>query len=458
MFEEFMIHLQKLRPRHGYKINKVFSDGADWQTESGKAMLKALVEGADLILPLMSDDSIFTSFFSAKELRQGIERHWQEKTVMIPIILTTCWWEDTSYRGLEVLPKAGLPIFDSHSVKEDLLAQVVAELDKRLDQIQKSKLELEKRFKEVYQAAEALYMERDQHPEVLQRALPLYQEAQADWREGFLPPQETIAAKVEICIREIDFRHYALAAQDAFKKGDIETAFFNCKDALELRNDAQISKLFEQVSAIREEERLKHAREPFERHLKQAHEQFLKLQWHEAQKSFETALNFYESSFVPDEKTIRHKIEICRREHVWEQSLVDARQAQNGQQYAKAAHILTQAIQDINQTALQEIEHLIDLLRKLEHAIPFRDQRSNRWGYYDRRDQKILIAPKYNAAYPFHENLAGVKKWEKWGFIDIEGNEIIPFEYDFVTHFKEGKAEVYKGTEHYFINHKNQKV
>ena len=70
----------------------------------------------------------------------------------------------------------------------------------------------------------------------------------------------------------------------------------------------------------------------------------------------------------------------------------------------------------------------------------------------------FFIAPKYTAAYNFSENLAGVKKWEKWGFIDIEGNEVIPFIYSYVSHFQSGIAQVIIENETYCINHKGERV
>jgi hypothetical protein len=54
--------------------------------------------------------------------------------------------------------------------------------------------------------------------------------------------------------------------------------------------------------------------------------------------------------------------------------------------------------------------------------------------------------------------LAAVKKWEKWGFIDVEGNEVIPFLYDFVGHFHRGVSEVVRGKNMFFINHRGDRV
>lgn len=52
------------------------------------------------------------------------------------------------------------------------------------------------------------------------------------------------------------------------------------------------------------------------------------------------------------------------------------------------------------------------------------------------------IAPQYEDAHSFSEDLAAVKKDGKWGYIDTDGKVVIPFEYDQAYAFSEGKAIV----------------
>lgn len=53
-----------------------------------------------------------------------------------------------------------------------------------------------------------------------------------------------------------------------------------------------------------------------------------------------------------------------------------------------------------------------------------------------------VIAPRYEAAREFSEGLAAVKENGKWGYIDTEGNTVIPFQYDGASSFAEGYAIV----------------
>ena len=60
---------------------------------------------------------------------------------------------------------------------------------------------------------------------------------------------------------------------------------------------------------------------------------------------------------------------------------------------------------------------------------------------------KVVVSPKYDAIFPYHDGLAAVAVGSKtvrpaddpeheytvggkWGFIDKQGNEVVPLEYD----------------------------
>lgn len=53
-----------------------------------------------------------------------------------------------------------------------------------------------------------------------------------------------------------------------------------------------------------------------------------------------------------------------------------------------------------------------------------------------------VIAPQYENAGSFSEGLAPVKQNGKWGYIDTEGNVVIPFQYEMAYIFREGLAVV----------------
>ena len=452
-----MTLLEGIQLPHDKELHSVWYDGQDLSRE-GRAWLQTLIESADIMLVLLSNHSALSPYFTCREMREALKLQEREALKILPVVLHTCWWEDSIFKDLEILPRGGLPIYDSPQVKSQLFEQVMQRLSEEIKAVAVRKRERWESFAGIVREANQYFQSWEVQPELLQKAIPLYEEALEHWYEGFSPDKEWLEQRIEICHREIDFRHYARSAREAYQAQDWEAVFFNCKDALRLRNDAEIGKMYAQVEAMLEAEKIKTRREPFEKHLKEAHALFLRLDWQAADAAFQQALGFWEEGFEPHEKVIRHKMDICRREYRWEQALKKSDELYYELSYAPLVQNLMDAIHDINRPAFNRVRHIMDLMEMLENAEPFRDARINRWGFLDRRNNQTIIAPKYEAAYAFSEGLAGVKKFNKWGFIDIEGREIIPFEYNFVGHFKKGLAEVFKGSDAFLVDRRGRRT
>ncbi len=72
------------------------------------------------------------------------------------------------------------------------------------------------------------------------------------------------------------------------------------------------------------------------------------------------------------------------------------------------------------------------------------DSRKGLWGFVD-RDGNAVIPHVFLEARPFSEGLAAVRKETGWGFVDPEGEMIVPCAYDEVGDFKGGLASVTTG-------------
>ncbi|MCH5212196.1 MAG: WG repeat-containing protein [Oscillospiraceae bacterium] len=59
----------------------------------------------------------------------------------------------------------------------------------------------------------------------------------------------------------------------------------------------------------------------------------------------------------------------------------------------------------------------------------------DKWGFKDKNSGDIVIPCIYDDAYDFSEDLARVKKDDKWGYIDKSGNVAVPFIYDIADDF-----------------------
>ncbi len=84
----------------------------------------------------------------------------------------------------------------------------------------------------------------------------------------------------------------------------------------------------------------------------------------------------------------------------------------------------------------------------------------NKFGFINTKGDQI-VEPIYDAAYSYHEGLAGVRigKYQSnlesnWGFIDLSGKVVIPFDFDFVDPegFKNGKIKVRSNGEFFMID------
>jgi hypothetical protein len=67
--------------------------------------------------------------------------------------------------------------------------------------------------------------------------------------------------------------------------------------------------------------------------------------------------------------------------------------------------------------------------------IPYRQ--ANLWGYAD-PDKKIVITPVFEAAEPFSEGYAAVKKGGRYGYINKAGKQVIPFKFFVAKPFRVG--------------------
>ena len=88
----------------------------------------------------------------------------------------------------------------------------------------------------------------------------------------------------------------------------------------------------------------------------------------------------------------------------------------------------------------------------------FKVEQNHKRGYLD-IDGKVVLAPKYTDLdfENFGDPIKAVKG-EKYGFIDLEGNERVPLKYDRVKFFSDGFASVRLNNKYGFINKKGEEI
>lgn len=83
--------------------------------------------------------------------------------------------------------------------------------------------------------------------------------------------------------------------------------------------------------------------------------------------------------------------------------------------------------------------------------------RKKKWGFKDWQNREV-IAPDFDEAFPFREDLACVERDEKLGYIDKKGEVVIPFLYDSALSFSEGLASVTIGDKSGYIDKEGNTV
>lgn len=89
---------------------KVWYDGEIMPGEKWDEKIQKELYAAEIVLLLVSPDSIASKYFYESEVQKAILHHEQGKTRVIPVILRPCLWQETPIGNLQALPKDGKPV------------------------------------------------------------------------------------------------------------------------------------------------------------------------------------------------------------------------------------------------------------------------------------------------------------------------------------------------------------
>lgn len=436
-------------------LNIVHYDGS-LHNQPAREDFKTYLNRADVLLMLISKAFLTSDYYISDELQAALLRHKTGTLQVIPVIARMCFWEDTRLRQYPPLPLSGMPIMEMPQRKATY--QLTTEqLLNRLGRVVNLKKDNAIKFRQFVEEGDRFFAKWQDEPDVLMDAKDYYVKALALHQYGLIPDEHTLQQKIAVCERENDFRYYASAAENAYKAKDYKGVIYHANDALSLRADARMQRLVrlaeEHQVAIRQAQ--KHV--PFHAHIRTADDFYMDLNWLPAEQEYLAALDFWEEGFKPTQTNILKKIELCRRERESEIHLIAAEKALALFDYDDTLKHL-EAARSAEQPRITILANrCLYLLEQEQNVSAFQDDKTLLWGYYDRRTDIVTIPPRYEEAYSFSEHLAGVRKASVWGFIDIEGNQVIPFEYEFVSHFKNGRSEVIKNGERFYINRQGER-
>lgn len=132
---DFLNELRKqFLPWEKANLIKVWYDGEIKPGTEWQVSIKSEMEAADIILLLVSPDSIASEYFYNKELLNAIELGEKGNKHVIPVILRPCRWEITPLRKLQALPTDGKPI-NLWEIKDQAYYDVVTKIEVLIEDI-----------------------------------------------------------------------------------------------------------------------------------------------------------------------------------------------------------------------------------------------------------------------------------------------------------------------------------
>ena len=117
--EEYLKVLRKhLKPLDRNKTIRIWYDGEIAPGSIWEQSIKDNLYAANIILLLVSANSLASDYFYEKEMADALARHEREEAIVIPIILDYCSWKITELNKLQALPKDGKPVSEWESISK----------------------------------------------------------------------------------------------------------------------------------------------------------------------------------------------------------------------------------------------------------------------------------------------------------------------------------------------------
>ena len=285
----------------------------DFDIEAGEewdAKIKERLYGADVVLLLVSSDSLASDYFYGKEVDVSLKRHKKGEAIVAPIILRHCDWINTPIGELEAIPEKGRPVTE-WPTRDQAWQDTVTRLRRVVENIENKKKS---------EAAEAEHFRL--FNAAIQTANHLIQKGK--WSE----------AKVALT-----------DALGLFKKGfepNDELILSSIKDCDEAEKRQELQQKYEARKSL------------FESQFAQAESLFYKNEWQTAQNYFSSLLNQWEEGFSIDRHLIQSKIDICdkktqelldikkqelERRRILEVEIIELKKAFQKKQWTKAQHL-----------------------------------------------------------------------------------------------------------------------
>ncbi|MGB1206446.1 MAG: TIR domain-containing protein [Chitinophagales bacterium] len=228
-----------LHPLQRNRAIKIWYDGEIIAGTVWEEEIKKHLHAADIILLLVSSNSLYSEYFYDKEVKEALERHEAAKTTVIPVILAACLWEETPLRDLQVLPKDGFPI-DNWSKEADAYVNIVRGISKRIDIIHDRRsqtaeaIAIEKRKRKADEVAALTEKQEEERQQQVAAEKAAEKQAEQDRRKKV--EKEATEKRLTSIKRELE------KATNAFENADYRQTIILAKTVLRLDRNNNIAK------------------------------------------------------------------------------------------------------------------------------------------------------------------------------------------------------------------------
>lgn len=440
LFQVRLVTALRLKSRP-YKVEHLwFSDQI-----SDESTLSTYLAEPDVLVPVLTPNFLTSNLYISDVFQRLIPLDETGDVIIMPMLAKPCYWPQTKLSKTDVVPLGGLPILEEGVYQAHLEVNLVEKITEALDRISARRKVEESRYRHYLEEGDRIYPNDHSNDEKLLESLAFFKKALTLHRSDYIPLREVLETKIAICQREIDFHHYASAAENALEDFDYRGVLYHAKDALKERDDARMRELVRLSEESLERMRREEMAVPFAAHVNAGDLSLISLDWKNALMEYELALNYIHPAASDEVAVIREKISICHREKTAGQLTKEARKAFLQYDYANSLALLDAAKKvwqhEISALA-DEISNVLEILLNVEK---FRDEATLLWGFYNRKDNIVVIPAKYEEVYSFTEGLAAVRLGGLWGFVNIYNELVIPHIYTHASHFRGGKAEVFEG-------------
>lgn len=118
---------------------RIWFDGEIIPGEAWDTAIKANLHAADIILMLLSSNSLASDYFYEQEVKDALKRHEAGTARVVPVVLSACLWQETPLADLQGLPKGMKPI-NSWPNREDAWHDVLLGVSSMIRELEKGSL------------------------------------------------------------------------------------------------------------------------------------------------------------------------------------------------------------------------------------------------------------------------------------------------------------------------------